>query len=89
MSAAAQEHPFLTARHVDDLTDAVRGLTHQLVEAGRQHQTQLDISRRQLEVLASIRDALGDIRASTDALRDVIVRQRTNGSAEANIEAKP
>lgn len=70
------DHPFLTARHVDDLTDAIRALTMQLAAAARHHQETLDIQRRQLEVLADIRD-------STDALRDVLVKANTNGHAHA------
>ncbi len=66
-------HPFLTARHVDDLTDAVRALAMQMAEAGRHHQQSIDMQRRQLEVLADIRDC-------TNALREVIVRARTNGA---------
>jgi hypothetical protein len=70
------DHPFLTARHVDDLTDAVRALTHHLTEAARNHQQSLDMQRRTLEVLADIRD-------STNALQEVITRQHTNGDAHA------
>jgi hypothetical protein len=72
--AAPAEHPFLTARHVDDLTDAVRKLTHEMGETRRQHQQGLDIERRMLEVMRGISE-------SVDALREVIVRQKTNGNA--------
>ncbi len=78
----SDEHPFLTARHVDDLTDAVRALTMQLAEAARHHQQSIDMQRRQLEVLADIRD-------SANALREVIVRQRTNGAHTAEDEVTP
>lgn len=71
--AAPAEHPFIEARHVDDLTDAVRKLTHQLVEAGRHHQQALDVQRRQLELMRGISE-------SVDALREVIVKTKTNGN---------
>jgi hypothetical protein len=72
--AAPAEHPFLTARHVDDLTDAVRKLTHSMDETRRQHQQGLDIERRMLDVMRGIS-------TSVDALREVIVKAKTNGSA--------
>ena len=78
---SASDHPFLTARHVDDLTAAIRALVMQMAEAARHHQEALDMHRRQLEVLR-------DIRESTDALREVIVKARTNGNAH-HVEADP
>ncbi len=73
-----QEHPFLEARHVDDLTDAVKALTRLMADASRHHQEQLDMQRRTLEVLRDIRD-------STNALQEVITRQHTNGTAHQEI----
>lgn len=78
MSAAAAEHPFITARHVDDLTDAVRGLSRLIADAARNHQEAIDMARRTLEVLRDIRD-------STNALQEVITRQHTNGNAHESI----
>lgn len=83
MSAiASEEHPLLTARHVDDLTDAVRALTRQLLAGAQHYQESLDMQRRQLEVLRSICE-------STDALREVIVKQRTNGNAHTEEAVTP
>lgn len=70
------QHPFITARHVDDLTDAIRGLSRQMADAAHHHQQAIDMQRRQLEVQRDIRD-------SVDALREVIVHARTNGTAQA------
>jgi hypothetical protein len=72
MTSRAEQHPFLEARHVDDLTDAVRALAHQTAEGNRLQQVGIDMQRRMLEVLADIRD-------STNALQEVITRQHTNG----------
>jgi uncharacterized protein Yka (UPF0111/DUF47 family) len=79
MSAQPEDHPFLTARHVDDLTDAVRALTHQLTLGASQSQQALDLQRRMLEVMRDIRD-------STNALQEVITRQHTNGNGHHDHE---
>jgi hypothetical protein len=78
MSAPA-EHQFLEARHVDDLTDAVKSLVRMMSEASRNFQTSLDMQRRTLEVLRDIRD-------STNALQEVITRQHTNGNGHHDHE---
>ena len=43
--ANGDDHPFLTARHVDDLTSAVKTLTRTIVQLGETAQKQLAATR--------------------------------------------
>jgi hypothetical protein len=86
MSTSA-DHPLLEARHVDDLTGAVRSLTLQLVAAGAREQRSLDAQHRQLELMRESNELMRGIAESVDALREVIVKQKTNGNAHAHAHA--
>ncbi len=76
------EHPFLTARHVDDMTDAVRALNHRLEIGERQLQQILDVMRRQLEVSARMANSMDDI-------RDILMRAHSNGRSHAIVDGDP
>jgi hypothetical protein len=80
MSSPA-EHPLLEVRHVENLTDAVRSLTHRLADGDRHHQQSLDLQRRQLEIAREACELMRGISESVDALREVIVKSKTNGNA--------
>jgi hypothetical protein len=68
-----EDHPFLTSRHIDDLTEAVRALTRQITAGAQNHRESIDMQRRQLEVLV-------DIRTTAEMLAKVLMHANTNGA---------
>ncbi len=72
MSAPA-EHPFLEARHVDDLTDAIRSLTRTIAAASNNHRELMDATRAVAEILR-------DIRRTADTMLE-LARAGANGAA--------
>lgn len=65
----SSEHPLLEARHVDDLTHAVRALSTVLTRSEALLREQLDAVR----FIARNTSEIGDLRREIAALRDAIV----------------
>lgn len=69
------QHPFITARHVDDLTEAIRSLSKHIASQAQNHQESIDMLRRQLEMQRETRDI-------TEKLVKALTYATTNGTGE-------
>jgi hypothetical protein len=69
-----EDHPFLTSRHIDDLTEAIRNLSRLITQQSQHHHESIDMQRRQLEVQRETRDA-------TEKLLKALTYSHTNGAA--------
>lgn len=70
----SEEHPFLTARHVDNLIDAIRALN---ITITRLHEA----AKTQAETQLSALHRIADHTANLPALMDVLMGQKSNGDA--------
>jgi hypothetical protein len=76
MSAAPidpDQHPFITARHVDNLTEAIRSLDRHIAAGAHNHREHMDAMRAQSEILR-------DLRKTADMMLEIMVRATSNGS---------
>ncbi len=69
------QHPFITARHVDELTGAIKTLAKHIAAGAQNHQESIDMARRQLEMQRETRDL-------TEKLLKALTYASTNGTGE-------